>query len=137
MKKLFVSLPMRGLSEREIKKRMNYLKSLVEVELGEEVILIDTFIEDEPDSEEINDVGLYYLGKSIEEMAYADIVIFANGWMNARGCEVEYKAAVVYGVKILYEDSLFYRKLVELCDKCDKHEELLSRIEYTIDNEEE
>ncbi len=47
MKKLFVSLPMRGLSEREIKKRMNYLKSLVEVELGEEVILIDTFIEDE------------------------------------------------------------------------------------------
>lgn len=109
MKKLFVSLPMRGLNEREIRKRMNYLKSLVELELKEEVILIDTFIKDEPDSEEINDIGLYYLGKSIEMMAYADIVIFANGWMKARGCKVEYKAAVEYGVKILYEDHLFIK----------------------------
>ena len=66
MKKLFVSLPMRGLSEREIRKHMNYLKSLVELELKEEVILIDTFIKDEPVSEEINDIGLYFLGKSIE-----------------------------------------------------------------------
>lgn len=109
MKKLFVSLPMRGLSEREIRKRMNYLKSLVELELGEEVILIDTFIKDEPDSEEINDVGLYFLGESIAEMAYADIVIFANDWMKARGCKVEYKAATEYGLKILYENCLFIK----------------------------
>ena len=114
MKKLFVSLPMRGLNEREIRKRMNYLKYLVELELKEEVILIDTFIKDEPDSEEINDIGLYFLGKSIEEMAYADIVIFANGWMKARGCKVEYKAAVEYGVKILYEDRLFIKHCLKL-----------------------
>ena len=30
MKKLFVSLPMRGLNEREIRQRMRYLKALVE-----------------------------------------------------------------------------------------------------------
>lgn len=114
MKKLFVSLPMRGLSEREIKKRMNYLKSLVELELEEEVILIDTFIKDEPDSEEINNVGLYFLGESIKELAYADIVIFANGWMKARGCKVEYKAAVEYGVKILYENRLFIKIVLKL-----------------------
>ena len=114
MKKLFVSLPMRGLNEREIRKRMNYLKSLVELELKEEVVLIDTFIKDEPDSEEINDIGLYFLGKSIKELAYADIVIFANGWMKARGCKVEYKAAVEYGVKILYEDHLFIKHYLKL-----------------------
>lgn len=114
MKKLFVSLPMRGLNEREIRKRMNYLKSLVELELKEEVVLIDTFIKDEPDSEEINDIGLYYLGESIKELAYADIVIFANGWMKARGCKVEYKAAVEYGVKILYEDRLFIKHCLKL-----------------------
>ena len=102
MKKLFVSLPMRGLNEREIRNRMNYLKSLVEFELQEEVILIDSFIENEPDSEEINNVGLYYLGESIKELAYADIVIFANGWTKARGCRVEHAAAVEYGIKILY-----------------------------------
>ena len=113
MKKLFVSLPMRGLSEREIRKRMNYLKSLVELELKEEVILIDTFIKDEPDSEEINDIGLYFLGKSIEEMAYANIIIFADGWKEARGCKVEYKAAVEYGVKILYEDHLFIKLILK------------------------
>lgn len=109
MKKLFVSLPMRGFGGREIKQRMNYLKSLVELELKEEVILIDTFIENEPDSKEINNIGLYFLGKSIEEMAYADIVIFADGWKKARGCKVEYAAAVEYGVKILYENCLFIK----------------------------
>ena len=113
MKKLFVSLPMRGLSEREIRKRMNYLKSLVELELGEEVILIDSFIENEPDSKEINNIGLYFLGESIKELAYADIAIFANGWMKARGCKVEYKAAVEYGVKILYEDRLFIKLILK------------------------
>ena len=113
MKKLFVSLPMRGLSEREIRKRMNYLKSLVELELKEEVILIDTFIKDEPDSEEINDIGLYLLGESIKELAYADIAIFANCCMKARGCKVEYKAAVEYGVKILYEDRLFIKLILK------------------------
>lgn len=106
MKKLFVSLPMRGLSEREIKQRMKYLKALVENDLNEEVILIDTFIKDEPDSKEINNIGLYFLGKSIEEMAYADIVIFADGWKEARGCKVEYSAAIEYGLKILYENYL-------------------------------
>ena len=114
MKKIFVSLPMRGLSEREIRKRMNYLKYLVELELGEEVILIDSFIENEPDSKEINNIGLYFLGESIKELAYADIVIFANGWMKARGCKVEYKAAVEYEVKILYEDHLFIKHCLNL-----------------------
>lgn len=113
MKKLFVSLPMRGLNEREIRKRMNYLKSLVELELKEEVILIDSFIKDEPDSKEINNIGLYFLGESIKELAYADIVVFANGWMKARGCKVEYKAAVEYGVKILYEDRLFIKLILK------------------------
>lgn len=114
MKKLFVSLPMRGLNEREIRKRMNYLKSLVELELKEEVILIDSFIKNEPDSKEINNIGLYFLGESIKELAYADIVIFANGWMKARGCKVEYKAAVEYEVKILYEDHLFIKHCLKL-----------------------
>ena len=113
MKKLFLSLPIRGFNEREIRKRMNYLKSLVELELKEKVILIDTFSKDEPDSEEINDIGLYFLGKSIEEMAYADIAIFGNGWMKARGCKVECKAAVEYGVKILYEDRLFIKLILK------------------------
>lgn len=113
MKKLFVSLPMRGLNEREIRKRMNYLKYLVELELKEEVILIDSFIKDEPDSKEINNIGLYFLGESIKELAYADIVVFANGWMKARGCKVEYKAAVEYGVKILYEDRLFIKLILK------------------------
>ena len=121
MKKLFVSLPMRGLNEREIRKRMNYLKYLVELELGEEVILIDSFIKNEPDSKEINNIGLYFLGESIKELAYADIVIFANGWMKARGCKVEYKAAVEYEAKILYEDHLFIKHCLKLKGEQDEN----------------
>ncbi len=113
MKKLFISLPMKDKTEKEIKETMKFCKALVENYLKEQVILIDTFINEEPESNEINNTGLYYLGKSIEMMAYADIAIFANGWMKARGCKVEYKAAVEYGVKILYEDRLFIKLILK------------------------
>ena len=56
MKKLFVSLPMRGLSEREIRKRMNYLKSLVELELKEAECTKDEIKEVERIKDKLNDM---------------------------------------------------------------------------------
>ena len=42
-------------------------------------------------------------------MAYADIIIFADGWKEARGCKVEYSAAIEYRLRILYENCLFVK----------------------------
>ena len=106
MKKLFISLPMAGKSKDEIRKRMAEYKENAEYLMGEELELIDSFIEENiPNS--IKDVGVWCLGRSIAMMADADVVYFGRGWRSARGCLVEYEAA--YRYKILrIEDAPYW-----------------------------
>lgn len=106
MKKLFISLPMAGKSEEEIRNKMAEYKENAEYLMGEELELIDSFMEvDAP--EDIKDAGVWYLGKSIMMMAEADVVYFGRGWRSARGCIVEYETA--YRYKILrIEDSPYW-----------------------------
>lgn len=90
--KLFISQPMQGksieeiLAEREeaIKKAKKFVKCDMEV--------IDSFIRDAPASAK----PLWFLGKSLELMAGADVVYFAEGWHKARGCRLEYECARAY-----------------------------------------
>ena len=106
MKKLFISLPMAGKSEEEIRNKMAEYKENAEYLIGEELELIDTFIVDGPD-ENIKDPAIWCLGKSITLMAEADVVYFGRGWRSARGCIVEYETA--YRYKILrIEDSPYW-----------------------------
>ena len=64
--------------------------------------IIDTFIEENtPDN--VNS-GLWYLGKSLELLADADIAVFAKGWREARGCQIEFKCAKEYGISYICED---------------------------------
>lgn len=44
-----------------------------------------------------DDVALWYLAKSIELIAGADLVFFVNNWDSARGCSIERQAAEAYG----------------------------------------
>lgn len=44
---------------------------------------------------------IYCLGESIKLMQNADIVIFAPGWENARGCRIEHKVCEEYGIYFL------------------------------------
>ena len=41
------------------------------------------------------------LGESIKMMASADGVYFAKGWEKAKGCGIEFRCAVGYGVPII------------------------------------
>lgn len=106
MKKLFISLPMAGKSEEEIRNKMAEYKENAEYLMGEELELIDTFIVNGPD-EHIKDPGLWCLGESIMKMAEADVVYFGRGWRSARGCIVEYEAAYRYKV-LRIEDSPYW-----------------------------
>ena len=50
MKKLFVSVPMRGRTEEEIKNNMDYMHKIAEAAFGGELEMIDTYIDyDAPD----------------------------------------------------------------------------------------
>lgn len=97
MKKLFVSLPMAGLTTEEIKNKMIKYKENAERIMGEKLELIDTIITEAPT--DIKNENIWCLGKSIMLMADADVVYFGDGWRDARGCIAE--SVVAYRYKIL------------------------------------
>ena len=100
MKKVFISQPMRGLTDEEILAKREIIKKTIESELGEKVEFIDSFMEDYPG--EINKhIPVWYLGKSIQFLSQADIAYFGGDWENARGCRIEYQIAKEYGIKII------------------------------------
>ena len=103
MKKLFISQPMRGLTDIEILKVRLEIKNRAEKTIGEHLELINSFIEEQ--AEEINkSIPVWYLGKSIEFLSQADIAYFGGDWRNARGCKIEYEIANAYGLKVIKEE---------------------------------
>ena len=102
MKKLFISQPMRGLTDEEILKVRQEIKVKAEKKIGEKVEIINSFIKDYPG--EINkSVPVWYLGKSIQFLSQADIAYFGGDWRNARGCKIEHEIASSYGIKVIEE----------------------------------
>ena len=102
MKKLFISQPMKGLTDEEILKAREKIRVKAENVIGKPVELIDSFIKEYPG--EINkSVPVYYLGKSIQLLSQADIAYFGGDWRNARGCLIEHEVATQYGIKIIEE----------------------------------
>lgn len=102
MKKLFISQPMRGLTDEEILKTREEIRVRAEETIGESVELIDSFIEDYP-GEIDKSVPVWYLGKSIQLLSQADIAYFGGDWRNERGCRIEHEVADKYGIKIIEE----------------------------------
>lgn len=102
MKKLFISQPMRGLSEEEILKAREEIKIKAEKVIGEPVEVIDSFFTEYP-GELCKSIPMWYLGKSIQLLSQADIVYFGGDWRNARGCKIEYEVAKSYNMDRIEE----------------------------------
>lgn len=98
MKKLFVSVPMRGRTEEAIKASMAKMKAIAEAYEGEELKLINSYIPGNA-PENVNQ-RIRYLGKSIEMMAEADVFIGVyNAYERYLGCDIEADVAHYYDVK--------------------------------------
>lgn len=102
MKKLFISQPMRGLSDEEILKSREEIRIRAEKVIGEEIELIDSFISKKP-LESTKQVPVWYLGKSIQFLSQADVAYFGGDWRNARGCKIEHEIAKEYGMDRIEE----------------------------------
>lgn len=100
MKKLFISQPMKDKSDEEILATRKKAIESAERNIGEPVEVIDSFFQNAPHDAK----PLWFLGKSLELMADADVVYFAKGWEDARGCRVENQAALEYGIETIIED---------------------------------
>lgn len=97
MKKLFISCPMKGRTEENIKNSMARMHKIAELVFDQELEVIDTYI---PDSapEGVNR-GVWYLGESIKRMAEADYFI-GIGYSEAfKGCTIERDVARSYGIR--------------------------------------
>ena len=101
MKKLFISQPMRGKTDEEIKAEREEAIKEVESQLGEKVQVLDSFFEGAPHDAK----PLWFLGKSIELLAQADIAYFCRGWKEYRGCRIEEMCAQEYGIKHIIHKS--------------------------------
>lgn len=122
MKKLFVSVPMKGRTEEEIKASIQKMKKIAEIYEGEELELIDSYIEDNPpkDSKE----AVWYLGESLKKLAQADVFIGICESYDWNGCCIEMETADKYGIKayaipvryVIDDYNALLRRLHPLCN---------------------
>ncbi len=96
--KVFISQPMNGLTEEEIKKQRSEVEAWCK-EQGYEVA--DSYCEECPSYEE-GLIPLVYLSKAIAVLATCDAILLAPGWRKARGCRIEAKCAREYGLSRIH-----------------------------------
>ena len=92
MKKLFISQPMKGKSDEDIlAERKKAIKSAEDV-IGEQVEVIDSFFQEAP----VDAKPLWFLGKSLELLAGADIAYFAKGWPEGARSKIHVLLSTVF-----------------------------------------
>lgn len=97
MEKLFISQPMKGKTNVEIKKEREEAIRCAKEMMSDEVEVIDSFFENAPAEAK----PLWYLGESLKLLSTADVAFFATGWKNARGCKIEHTCAQQYGINTI------------------------------------
>ena len=100
MVKVFISQPMNGRTDEEILKERQIIKAAYEELRRTEIEVINSFLKEIP--ENVANIRVYMLGDSISLMHNADLVLFAPGYVKARGCLVEEQVAYLYGIPRLY-----------------------------------
>ena len=98
MKKLFISVPMKGRTEKNIQKSFEQMKNIAEAIFGEELEVIDTWISEDP-GDDVKNYGVWYLGKSIEFLSKADFFIGVGYCGAFNGCNAELEIARSYGIR--------------------------------------
>lgn len=102
--KVFISQSMRGKTDQEIIGERALATEHMRLLLKEPIEIIDSFIDGKPDENfRVDRIAIWYLTKSIELLAGADIAFFCKGWKEARGCVIEHEVAERYGITIIEE----------------------------------
>lgn len=79
-KTVFISQPMRGFTDKEIKQTRKKIQTHFSMQ-GD--VIADTlfnFDDEKLEKMGVKSLGLFYLARSLEEMAYCDIAYFCKGW---------------------------------------------------------
>lgn len=100
MKKLFVSCPMKGRTEENIKNSIEKMHKIAEIVFEENLELIDSYIPKVPTT---GNEGVWMLGRSIQMLAEADYFIGIDSYSAMfSGCMIEGEVARKYGIRSVY-----------------------------------
>lgn len=93
--KIFISQPMRGKTEEHITEE----REMVKHELSrrfEKFTIIDSYFKD------FNGNAVQALGKSIQLLGEADLIVIVGDISEARGCKIEERVAMEYKIDRIY-----------------------------------
>ena len=120
-KNVFISQPMTGKSEeeilatrqKEIEKIHQEIREMHQLDSKEDDIqvnIIDSYIDDATRNRLQECVGdginwdIYWLSQSLQRLALADTIWLCEGWEYSKGCNIELKCAIQYGLNIVYSE---------------------------------
>lgn len=104
--KLFISCPMRGLSDEMIKANREKMHKIAEIVFDKKLEVIPSYIVPEEVPEGAI-TSMWCLGRSIQLMSEANYYIGVNNLYNRdyHGCEIENNVAQNYGLRTYFVDS--------------------------------
>lgn len=103
-RRLFISCPMEGRAEEDIRKSFEKMQKIAEAYTGEKFKIVNPYIPKKPCG---NSDRIKYLADSINLMGGADYFITTANFWQDRGCSVEKEVAEKYGLKSMSVDPKF------------------------------
>lgn len=106
--KIFIAQPMSGVPDEEVEEIREKVTKLMKNKYGDDIEIIDQFHvpEEEMAKEPLERPGIHLLGRSIQFLADADLVVFVGDFLHAKGCCVELAVCKEYSIPfeiLIYE----------------------------------
>lgn len=107
--KVFLSQPMAGKTLEQIERER------AAVRLPKGAVILPSVLKCQ---ENTKHRSVWYLAKSLEVMAAADVVFFMSGWEKARGCRIEHEVARNYEIPMMYEVGVKWEIILKKLSVC-------------------
>lgn len=119
--KIFIAQPMSGVPDEEVEEIREKVTKLMKNKYGDNIEIIDQFHvpEEEMAKEPLERPGIHLLGRSIQFLADADLVVFTSDFLHAKGCCVELAVCKEYDIPFEVYSISDVDKLLAKTDKRD------------------
>lgn len=96
---IYLSIPISGLPRAEVQQAAETYRQQLIMEGYSVITPFDVCAEP-------NMSYAQCMGRDIEMLLQCDAIFLCPGWMNSRGCRLEWSAALIYGKEILDADDI-------------------------------
>lgn len=105
--KLFLSIPISGKEDTLLERYNNALELIFKHFPEYEVICQSNLEELARDKKSVPESEFpYYMGKDIQSVLESDLLFLGSGWEMSKGCLLEFRAAELFGKKIISQNSI-------------------------------